>query len=823
MTTAVDHILGKLQRTLSEYERRHPNGGVYRVTAINEPYIGERLEGCEVLERVGQGAMSVVYRARQDYTERIVAIKMLRAQLCTDNNNVKRFQREAKAIARLNHPNLVNVYGVGKTRSGQPYIVMDFVQGKSLGDLIAQEGQIGWQRVGQIFLQVCDAMQHAHANRIIHRDLKPDNIMLVNHPERQDWVKVVDFGIVKLTDESQALSQRLTQTGEVWGSPLYMSPEQCMGNELDARSDVYSLGVVLYESLTGRQVFEGKTITEVVMKQLNHPPQPFSAVRPDLAIPPWLEQVTMKALAKEPYNRFASMEEMKRTIERGLLTDKDTADAVLKPPKDLIVSAAAAAAAVKTDPYIGELIGGKFLVESLIGDGGMSVVYRAVQQGINRPVAIKILRDELCDDEANCKRFQREAKSVSRLTHPNLVAIHDVGTLETGQPYMVMEFLAGKSLAETLAQEGPLSVQRALPIFMQICEVMHYAHSQGFVHRDLKPHNIMLTKVADRPDFVKLVDFGIVKLDGIKQAISQRLTAAGEICGSPIYMSPEQVLDEPVDARSDIYSFGIVMYECLAGRPVFGGKKITDVLHKHVNVLPEPFSESAPKINVPPVLEGIIFKTLEKNPTNRFQSMDSLKEALDSVSRRMLADPDGFQSDQLPILQRREIQRTKEASGKQPTRNSASGSLPTTKAASGKHPTEEVRRSTGNKSNVALIAVILLAVCAIAGGIALLGHFGPKPAPQLKVLPSMDRNPPADTRKPKVEVKPSDAGNSTVSIGGNKPDAPLKAPSQKTNKVSKKQSKRRPRAVETDWDVLNAEEQANVRSHKTDGLGALGE
>jgi serine/threonine protein kinase len=645
MAAAVDQFLGNLRRTLSRYEKRVSAGAfypaAYRVVGINEPYVNEKLEHCLVTERIGSGGMSVVYKAKQDFTDRIVAIKMLRAQLCCDPTNVKRFQREAKAIARLSHQNLLNVYGVGQTSSGQPYIIMDYIEGRSLAELIAAEGHIEWKRCASLFIQVCDAMHHAHAHRIIHRDLKPDNIMLVKSVTGADYVKVVDFGIVKITDESQALSQKLTQAGEVWGSPVYMSPEQCMGSELDHRSDIYSLGTVLYECLTGQQLFSGKRIAEIVMKQLNQKPPMVSSVRPDLKFPQWLEDVVSKALEKEPQKRFASMEEMKRTIEKGLLSNKDTADAVLKPavlgPSQ---SQNISARVVKPpqDDFVGQMIGGKFLVEGLIGDGGMSVVYKAVQQGINRAVAIKFLRDELCDDEANVKRFQREARAVSQLSHPNLVSIYDVGTAPNGQPYMVMEYLQGKSLSTLLEEESVLSIERSLPIFIQICDVMHYAHSQGFIHRDLKPHNIMIVKSGDRPDFVKLVDFGIVALDGVKQAISQKLTAAGEICGSPIYMSPEQVLDEPVDARTDIYSFGIVMYECLSGRPVFGGKKITDVLNKHVNVPPPPFSEVIPTLSVPPAVEGIIFKALEKKPAKRYQSMDELKGALLQIQRRLRGD-----------------------------------------------------------------------------------------------------------------------------------------------------------------------------------------
>lgn len=819
MATAVDQFLGKLQRTLSDYEKRHPNGmstsSEFRVTAVNQPYVNEKLDNCLVLERVGSGAMSVVYKARQDFTDRLVAIKMLRAQLCCDPANVKRFQREAKAIARLNHQNLLNVYGVGRTKNGQPYIIMDFIEGKSLAQIIAEQGAIPWQRVATIFIQACDAMQHAHAHRIIHRDLKPDNIMLIDNPSGVDHVKVVDFGIVKITDESQALSQRLTQTGEVWGSPVYMSPEQCMGRDLDHRSDIYSLGTVLYECLTGKEVFSAKLITEIVMKQLNQKPESFATVRGDLDIPAWLEQITMKALEKDPADRFASMEEMKRHIERGLLSNKDTADSVLKPPMASDSHVTAVRMPLDSeDDFIGKTIGGKFFVQSLIGDGGMSVVYKAQQQGINRPVAIKLLRDELCDEEANVKRFMREARAVSQLTHPNLVAIYDVGTAFTGQPYMVMEYLQGQSLSELLEDTGKLPLERALPIFIQVCDVMQFAHSQGFIHRDLKPHNIMLITAGDRKDFVKLVDFGIVAFDGQRQAASQKLTAAGEICGSPIYMSPEQVLDEPVDARSDIYSFGIVMYECLAGRPVFGGKKITDVLSKHVNAAPPPFCESAPELDIPPALEGVIFKTLEKKPNLRFNTMGELKESLTMIGKKA-----GYISS-VSLGPTASAARMLAA---QSAANSASEMATTT--ASGVRPaiTREQNMevtSGGGKSKTLVVALVAMAIGALiagAGALYIVSEHKRQDEEQLrqqKEYEQMQKN-----KDPLLQQIAPTNSKSTVSI-----DMPIAPQTKAAVKPVKKAKPVQKRTRQPIGSLLDTIENAELRGTRhNDAHSALGD
>lgn len=778
MPSAIEQYMARLRRTLSK-------SATYRVTGVNEPYVNQTLDRCLVLERVGAGAMSVVYKAKQEYTDRIVAIKMLRSQLCYDLSNVKRFQREAKAIARLSHTNLLNVYSVGATSNGQPYIVMDYVQGKSLTDVIEADGQIEWKRCATIFMQVCDAMQHAHAHRIIHRDLKPDNIMLVDSPAAGDVVKVVDFGIVKITDESQALSQRLTKTGEVWGSPVYMSPEQCMGHELDHRSDIYALGTVLYECLLGKPVFDGKRITDIIMKQLNDKPASFSAVRPDLDIPAWFEQVVQKALEKEPAKRFQSMEEFKRAIEKGLLSRKDTAE-LLRPmepapvvePQRPAASAQLASRSVtatRPDFLVGTVVGGKYNVKSLVGEGGMSIVYRAVQDGINRSVAIKLLRSELCDDDANVKRFKRESKAVSQLSHPNLVAIYDVGVIDTGQPYMVMEFLEGRSMMDELENRGPMAPDRAIPIFVQICDVMNYAHNKGFFHRDLKPHNVMLVKAGEKPDFVKLVDFGIVAMDGERQAISQKLTAAGEICGSPIYMSPEQVLDEPVDGRSDIYSLGIMMYECLAGRPAFGGKRITDVMQKHINSPPPPFAESCPDANIPPALEGVVFKALEKKPDNRYQSMEQLKRALLNVSHRTDSRPGsaslGFQN---------------------PARTPVAPLSP--------HK-EVVTPKASDKAAAQRGLIVLLVVIAVgavlAAGVAFAMFSNHKPS-----APPVISEPQVETAKTK----------STITIEDD--PKPVVKPVSATPKQSKPKS--RPVAKpkrETLVDVIEAEEDANIRPH----------
>ncbi len=260
--------------------------------------------------------MSTVYKGQHELTGRIVAIKVLRQEFSMDEASTKRFQREVKAISTLSHPYLIAVHDVGTTPAGQPYQVIEYLQGEALAGLIEEHGRLDPKRAVRIVSQICDAMEHAHSKGVIHRDLKPENIMLVNYGGKPDFVKVVDFGIVKLTQESQVLSQRLTTTGEVWGSPLYASPEQCMGRELDKRSDVYSVGLILYETLTGKPAVSGKSIGQIAMKHVREKPAVFDVACPGHAVPTKLEAIAFKALEKEPAQRFQTMAEMRNALEQ---------------------------------------------------------------------------------------------------------------------------------------------------------------------------------------------------------------------------------------------------------------------------------------------------------------------------------------------------------------------------------------------------------------------------------------------------------------------------------------------------------------------------
>ena len=327
MTSSTGHIHEDLDRKVClECNRQFtgivaacPHDNSMLVPVAQDPLIGTRLAGKYDIESVlGTGGMGVVYKGRQDVMDRIVAIKMLQAHHLNDSMSVKRFQQESKATCRLNHPHIITVYDFGISPTGQPYIVMDYLEGKPLSDIIKAEGHVSVDRTLNIIHQASQALDHAHKQGVIHRDLKPSNIVLIEREGEKDYVKVVDFGVAKLMEEGSSEGQKLTQMGEVCGSPVYMSPEQCQGLPLDKRSDIYSMGVVLYETLTNRLPILGKTMVETMSKHINDMPPTFQEARPDLYIPERVEQVIFRALAKAPEDRQQSMEQLAVELEMAV-------------------------------------------------------------------------------------------------------------------------------------------------------------------------------------------------------------------------------------------------------------------------------------------------------------------------------------------------------------------------------------------------------------------------------------------------------------------------------------------------------------------------
>ena len=277
---------------------------------VDDPLLGQTLAGKYKIEKlIKTGGMGSVYRGRHVLMDKTVAIKVLRPALAGDDAVVARFSREAKAASKISHPHAVSVTDFGEAENGVVFLVMEYLDGRTLKEVIASEGPLSLGRAVEIVRQVAGALDAAHGQGVIHRDLKSENIMLVSH-NGDEWAKVLDFGIAKILQPvGSAADAEITQANLVVGTPQYMSPEQCsQSGALDARSDVYSLGIIVHEMLTGKLPFTGESATVVMMKQVQDPPPSVLASRSQL--PAAVDQVIKRALAKQPIDRFQTAGEL---------------------------------------------------------------------------------------------------------------------------------------------------------------------------------------------------------------------------------------------------------------------------------------------------------------------------------------------------------------------------------------------------------------------------------------------------------------------------------------------------------------------------------
>jgi serine/threonine-protein kinase len=299
------------------------------------------------------------------------------------------------------------------------------------------------------------------------------------------------------------------------------------------------------------------------------------------------------------------------------------------------------------DPLVGQVVGGRYRVLRQLGEGGMGNVYRAVQDAIEKKVALKVLKAEYSSSPDMVVRFHREAVSACRIKHPNVVDVFDLGQLDDGRFYLAMELLEGRDLSQVLAASGPMTAERAVPIVLQICRALNAAHQSGIVHRDLKPENVFLHRTSDGDEIVKIVDFGIAHLlaqepersrtvptlerapDG-----SRKLTSVGMIFGTPEYMAPEQATGGRIDHRADIYAIGVILYKMLTGHAPFSGQSFLDVLAKQVGEEPPRMSKMNPALDIPKELEQVVMRSLAKKPDDRYATMARFAQAIAYAGQR---------------------------------------------------------------------------------------------------------------------------------------------------------------------------------------------
>ncbi len=271
--------------------------------------VGHEIAGrYRILKKLGEGGMGAVYRGEQISLKRAVAVKLLRPDLSQNAQLLARFKIEAEAVAKLKHPNTVDIYDFGQDRDGTLFIAMEFIEGRSLRSVIHGEAPLAPARALHIAAQIAASLADAHAHSIVHRDLKPDNVMLMDRGRQRDIARVLDFGIAKLRDDTRGTQAAMTQAGDMLGTPQYMAPEQIKGEQIDGRTDVYALGCMIYEMVTARQPFEAPTVMAMLSKHLMEEVVPPSQRRPDLGLPPVIDHLVLTAMMKQPVARPSTME-----------------------------------------------------------------------------------------------------------------------------------------------------------------------------------------------------------------------------------------------------------------------------------------------------------------------------------------------------------------------------------------------------------------------------------------------------------------------------------------------------------------------------------
>lgn len=284
-----------------------------------EDFVGHTLaERYTLLSLIGKGGMSAVFQAKDLKLNKILAVKLLLPHLVSVNMNARRFKIEAQAASSLYHPNLISTYDYGVSDRGMPYIVMDLLEGKSLSEVLKEESPIAFTRALPIFIQIADALAHAHGKNVLHRDLKPSNVMLTTNSNSPDFVQLVDFGIAKMlpAGDDEDGGHDLTRTGEIFGSPQYMSPEQCSSMPMDARSDIYSMGCLMYEVLAGYPPFKGENVMDTLFKQIHEAPPDMKTPDGCAEIPQRLKLIVFRCLAKDPAERYQSAAELSEELNR---------------------------------------------------------------------------------------------------------------------------------------------------------------------------------------------------------------------------------------------------------------------------------------------------------------------------------------------------------------------------------------------------------------------------------------------------------------------------------------------------------------------------
>ena len=624
-----------------------------------------------LLARGGMGQVFLASTSGVEGAERPVVVKVIRREYAKDPNFLARFLDEARVQAQLQHSGVAQVLEAATHEpTGDPFVVMEFVEGKSLGNMRRRISDVGlrlkWEEAVALGALVTEALTYIHERcdavgrplQIVHRDLSPHNVMVGYGGE----VKIIDFGTAR------GQNRRChTVAGVVFAKPGYVAPEVAGGDSGDFRVDLYAAGVMMWELCAGRRFLQGEAndhMAAVAEGLLDLPP-----IAKAIGAPAELDVVLAKLTACDRDDRYATTRAATSAIaallkdapalpngERGTRARVQQLMYNLYPSQPgrgrrELMRLVKAARTKEPEPWrpslpIEEpeisdvslevrdpsmLAGTRYRLRREIGRGASSVVYEAEHVELGRRVAVKVLDAEHTHSQEFAARFRREARALSRLHHPGLVRVHDFGQADDGRLFCVMELLEGKNLRTELEQNEALGWMHSLRIARQACSALTVAHEHDLVHRDIKPENIFITTDGA----VKLIDFSLAKhadeLNGEMddpQADAAAKLGAMTLFGTPEYMAPEQVAGGRVDQRADIYALGCVLYEMLSGRRPFHADSAVKVLDDKLKGSPEPVRERARSRDIPHEASRITMRALARHPSRRYGSADDMADAI---------------------------------------------------------------------------------------------------------------------------------------------------------------------------------------------------
>ena len=552
----------------------------------------------EVTGLLAAGGMGEVYHARRVLLGDEVVIKVIRAGGEDMDDLRERFLRESRTCAQLRHPHIVTILDYAVGPDGLPYLVMEHLNGASLRDELAAGGAMDLARVQGIVGPLCSALQLAHDRQIVHRDVKPANIVGHRFESGETVYKVIDFGLANLR---AAGDTRLTRGDRFLGTVLYASPEQLQGLDVDGRTDIYSLGVMVFEMLTGRPPFEAASPLGVITKHLCDVPPAASRMSP--IVPGWLDGVLGKALAKDPADRWQTMTEFAKALAGLDRTGAAAADTA-GPPSALLA---------------------KYEIGPVIAAGRLgSQVHAGIHRALGLKVAIRLLRREGRRDwDAVRARFLLEARGL-QVSHPSIIQVRDFGE-EHDTLYVVTDLIEGRSLLELLDAEAPLSWERVSPLVGQLIDAAWALHKRGALLCGLNPGIIRMTMDEDG-ERLMISSGGVGQVQDLLATMSDQALRGGELTDNEMpYIAPEVLTGQPASIASDVFAIGVLGYEMSSGALPFGGRSLPELLGAMLGGRgPDLRALGA---DMPDDAAAIISRCLAREPGDRFPSVVELRAA----------------------------------------------------------------------------------------------------------------------------------------------------------------------------------------------------